>query len=100
MPNFYCPNCGGTFDEYAEVTERMGEGYETFAVCPKCYETGFRGLDSCPTCNGWKQVGDRLCEKCRGRVRHMWGTFLRTLTLEEIEWLQDEVDGSAWEEFR
>lgn len=95
---YRCIECEREFPEPVIKEERIGEGWERWTVCPYCGEPGMEELHPCPTCNGW--TTQKICRKCRGRVRHEWGTFLRSLTVEEIQWLQDEVDGKAWEELR
>ena len=96
---FICNNCDAVFDEFAVVTERMGEGVESWAVCPYCGEPGFVKADLCG-CRGWKPKGDRICGKCKKRVVQDFAMFLREHTVEEIIWLQDYTDGDPWEDYR
>ena len=97
MANFYCPNCEGVFDEYVERTEKLGDWMHTYSCCPYCGETGIRLLVPCPSCNGMMEDGEKICAKCQGRVMHEWGVFLRSMSLAELEWLEDKVEGEPWE---
>lgn len=101
MHRYFCPNCGEVFKEPLRKTVRLGEGYETISVCPCCGEGGYEEQTYCPNCDtGWVSEDERICIKCRSRVRGKWGRFLRSLTVEEMQWLQEEVEGNAWEEYR
>jgi hypothetical protein len=95
---YRCRVCDREFPEPVVKEERLGEFYERVEGCPYCGDPGFEALHPCPTCNGW--TAGTICKKCRGRVLHEWGVFLRSLEPEEIEWLQNKVDGDAWDEYR
>ena len=96
---YICNNCEAVFDEFAVTHERMGEGVESWAICPYCGEPGFTKADLCG-CRGWKPKGDRICRKCRKRVGQDFAMFLREHTVDEIIWLQEYIEGEPWEELR
>lgn len=97
---YICNNCGAVFDEFAVTTERMGEGVESWAVCPYCGEPGFTSADLCPVCHGWKKKKDRICETCGKHALNEFAMFVRGITIDEVIWLQERTEGDPWEDFR
>lgn len=69
---FICNNCKNTFDEPAEIQDRVGEFfgegvYEHYLICPSCREIDFDEAHYCPRC-GEATSEDVFCKACQDEI--------------------------------
>lgn len=99
---YICNDCGAEFTE-AERFTIAEDGYiESVAyVCPLCRSVNIDEMTPCWTCDGgWVRPGRHVCPKCEKRLEGKLGRFLRGLTAEEVEALDDMVEGRSLREWR
>lgn len=64
-----CTNCQRNFKEFKIIEENynLDFGFEKFAVCPYCRETGYIDLIQCTECSQWVDKShtlDSCCKDC------------------------------------
>lgn len=74
MGNYYCPDCGKTFEWPHIYVEMHGFTYgpgETWSVCPYCKEPGWGDTTYCEECGEphlAEELTDNFCEACYAKA--------------------------------
>lgn len=64
-------------------------------VCPQCGEQNYEDAVSCPSCDGYKTQRAHICSSCRARLAKKFVNLIDGLCPEEIEQLDDWLDGAS-----
>lgn len=68
-------------------------------LCPRCGSGAVEEMEECPTCAGWMQSGDKVCNKCRLRLRGDLQRFARQYSPAALSALDDLLEGNGLEMF-
>ena len=96
---YICLTCNNAFREpLSRVDDSLEYGRSVSLYCPYCGEEDeLIEADDCPKCGDTKYADDRLCVNCRTHLQAKFRRFRDHLTVEEIEVLDDWLDGESIE---
>lgn len=101
---YRCLDCGCEFDRPASHREKTGVitdgGFQEIIkinVCPVCHSGVYYPVVTCSIC-GEKYEAGKGCPKCRANLRGKFRKFLLTLEPEEVQELDDLLDGRSVKE--
>ena len=97
---YICDECDAVFEEPIRKQEYSEEYGDSIAYyCPRCgTEIGnpYEYLaDECPVCHSLKNRDDRVCRKCKLRIRGLLRLFVSDFNRPEREYLADLLDGAT-----
>ncbi len=96
---YICLACHSRVQEpICRVDDSQEYGRSVTQYCPYCGEEDyFVRADDCPKCGETKYADDRLCTNCQTHLQAKFRRFRDYLTVEEIEVLDDWLDGESIE---
>lgn len=97
--------CGCTFTDPDHRRDGFGHEFGTHwflvPICPECSSEIIEECAECSNrceCTNPKKKEDYLCEDCKIELKEMFKGFLATLSEQEIEQLDEWLDGTSVKE--
>lgn len=100
--HFVCAECLSHVQDPTVVTfDNLSTGPEVHMPCPYCGEEALVDAEWCPSCeSNWMKKGEECCDKCQKSARQMLGMFARSMTVEQLRYLDNVIEGNGLEEFK